>query len=150
MITRVATAALITSVRVNSEPTIVMAPIVSTPAVGRLSFGCSLAKTDRNTLSRAASNGTREPPSRPANTEPTAAITMKTVTIFAVVVPQACSSTVEATDVAFFSSSSGIEPSTPTWSRKYRAMMPTIEKMIDRGSVRPGVRTSPPRYALVL
>ena len=42
--------------------------------------------------------------------------------------PHACSSTDEATDVADFSSSSGIEPRTPTCSRKYRLMMPRIDE----------------------
>ena len=62
--------------------------------------------------------GTREPPSRPAKTDPKAVMMISTVITLAVTVPQACSSTVEATDVAFFNSSSGIAPSTPTCSRK--------------------------------
>ena len=44
MMTRVATAALMIVVSVNSEPMIVIAPMVSTPAVGRFSFGCNRAE----------------------------------------------------------------------------------------------------------
>ena len=145
MMTSVATAALMMVVSVNSEPMIVITPMVSTPAVGRFSFGCSLPNTGRNTLSRAASNGTRDPPSRPAKTEPMAATTISTVITLRGADPQACSSTAEATDVAFLISSSGSEPSTPTCSRKYRLMMPRIEKTMDRGMVRPGSRISAPR-----
>jgi amino acid transporter len=46
------------------------------------------------------------------------AITIRTVITRAVPDPHACSSTVEATDVASFNSSRGIEPRTPTCSRK--------------------------------
>jgi hypothetical protein len=75
-----------------------------------------------------------------------AVTTISTVIARAVPEPHACSSTVDATEVALFNSSSGTAPSTPICSRKYRVMMPRIEKMIERGMVRPvcpEIQTSP-------
>ena len=65
--------------------------------------------------------------------------------IFAATVPHVCSSTVEAKYGEDLILSGGQQPSTPSWNRKYSAMMPRIAEMIDRGSVRPGSRSSPPR-----
>ena len=82
-----------------TNPAAVTTPIVSSPTTGNSSRGCSRAKDRKNTPSRAASYGTREPASRPASTEVNAVTRMNDVTTFAAVAPTVRSSRTEATDV---------------------------------------------------
>ncbi len=134
----------------TTKPSAVTTPIVSSPTVGNSSRGCSRAKDRKKTPSRAASYGTREPASRPANTDVNAVTRMKTVTILAAVAPHERSSTTETTEVYagddwFSISCQSTTPRTPTCIARYTTIIASTAMMIDRGSVRPGLRISAPR-----
>ena len=103
---------LMTSVRSKKVPMAVTAPMVSKATWGKPSFAWRRPKVDRNTLSRAASNGTREPPSRPVNTEARAVTMMRIVITAAAVCPQLRSTTSDATDLDVAISRHGATPST--------------------------------------
>lgn len=70
---------------------------------------------------------------------------MNTVSTFAAGTPHVWASTSDATDVLCVICCHGSVPSTPTCNNRYSTMIPTIEWMIARGSVRPGSRISAPR-----
>ena len=82
-----------------TKPAAVTTPMVSRPTVGNSSRGCSRANDRKNTPSRAASYGTRDPASSPANTEVNAVIRMNPVTILAAVAPSVRSRRSETTEV---------------------------------------------------
>lgn len=80
------------------KPIAVTAPIVASPSMGKRWRGWSVPYGRKKTRSRAASYGTREPPSSPAKTDAKAVMRMSTVTTSAAPFPQVSSSTAEATD----------------------------------------------------
>ena len=107
-----ASSMLMTSVRSKNVPMAVTAPIVSKATCGKPCFACSLPNIDRNTFSCAAWNGTREPPSSPANTEANAVTMIRMVMTAAARWPQLCSTTIDATDLDWAISCHGATPST--------------------------------------
>jgi hypothetical protein len=108
-----ASSTLMTVVRARKLPTAVITPIASKEMRRKSCLGCSRPDTPKNRPSRAAWNGTRDPPSSPANTEAIAVIRMSTVTTSAAVRPQLWVTTSEATDADWATLGQGNAPITP-------------------------------------
>src|SRR5207253_2264636 len=99
-------------------PIAVTTPIVTKATCGNPCCACRRPNTDRNTFSCAAWYGTRDPPSRPANTDANAVTMMRTVITLAAAFPQLRSTTSEATDLEAAISCHGATPSTQMLSTR--------------------------------
>ena len=105
-------------VRVKKLPAAVITPITSRATCGKSYLGCSRPNTPKNSRSRAAWKGTRDPPSRPANTDANAVTRMSTVTTSAAAWPQLRVTTSEATEVEWATWCQGTAPTTPMFSAR--------------------------------